>query len=175
MVAGYRADTPFTGLRNVRLPQRVVQPFTPADVVTLLAQCNPADAIGRRDRAIVLTLLDTGIRCSEAVGLDLSDCDLPAGRLRIRHGKGDKQRVAPFADRCRAAPNAYLADRGLATGPLFVTMGVCTRSPGCVPTGSNRSFADSTGLLAKQRVEGSNPFSRSKSLPQDDSGPASAP
>ena len=33
-----------------------------------------ATPMGRRDRAILLTLLDTRIRCSEAAHLDLADC-----------------------------------------------------------------------------------------------------
>ena len=62
---------------------------------------------------------DTGIRCAELSALDLADCDLPRGRLLIRHGKGNKQRVVPFARRCRAALEAYLAVRGRTPGPLL--------------------------------------------------------
>ena len=74
----------------------------------------------RRDRAILLTLLDSGVRCAEAVQLDLTDCELARRRLHIRHGKGDKARVVPFAGRCGDALTAYIADRGMAPGPLFV-------------------------------------------------------
>ena len=101
-------------------PHKIVQPFTPVDIAALLAACLPHTPAGRRDAAIVLTLLDTGVRCSELVLLDLGDCDLAAQRLRIRHGKGNKQRVVPFAARCRTALQAYLADRGRDPGPLFV-------------------------------------------------------
>ena len=73
---------------------------------------------GQRDAAVVLLFLDTGIRCAELSALDLADCDLPRGRLLIRHGKGNKQRVVPFARRCRAALEAYLAVRGPTPGPL---------------------------------------------------------
>ena len=52
------------------------------------------------------------------VGSCLADCDLPRGRLLIRHGKGNKQRVVPLARRCRAALEAYLAVRGPTPGPL---------------------------------------------------------
>ena len=67
---------------------------------------------------MVLLFLDTGIRCAELSALDLADCDLPRRRLLIRHGKGNKQRVVPFARRCRAALEAYLAVRGPTPGPL---------------------------------------------------------
>jgi integrase/recombinase XerC len=111
--------SPFRGMRNVRLPQRIVQPFSGADVSLLLAAC-PLTPLGLRDRAMVLTLLDTGIRCSELVQLNLEDLDLADGRLRVLHGKGNKERVVPFAGHCREAIAAYLAARGSAAGPLFL-------------------------------------------------------
>ena len=111
VAAGFLEHTPFRGLRNVRLPSEVVQPFPPAELARLVAACDPATAVGRRDAAVMLLFLDTGIRCAELSALDLADCDLPRGRLLIRHGKGNKQRVVPFARRCRSALEAYLAVR----------------------------------------------------------------
>ena len=118
--AGYTTNDPFRGLRNVRLPQTIVPPLAPAEITRLLAGCDPATPMGRRDRAILLTLLDTGIRCSEAAHLDLADCALSERRLLVRQGKGGKDRLVPFADRCAAALAAYLTDRGPAPGPLFL-------------------------------------------------------
>ena len=118
--AGYTENDPFRGLRNVRLPRKVVPPLAPAEITRLLACCDAATPMGRRDRAILLTLLDTGIRCAEAVQLDLADCALTERRLLVRQGKGGKDRVVPFAGRCDDALVVYLADRGSAPGPLFV-------------------------------------------------------
>ena len=118
--AGYTDNDPFRGLRNVRLPRKIVPPLAPAEIARLIACCDPATPMGRRDRAILLTLLDTGVRCAEAVGLDLADCALPERRLLVRQGKGGKDRVVPFAGRCDDALVVYLADRGSAPGPLFV-------------------------------------------------------
>ena len=118
VAAGFLDHTPFRGLRNVRLPSEVVQPFRPPELARLVGACDPATAVGRCDAAVVLLFLDTGIRCAELSALDLADCDLPRGRLLIRHGKGNKQRVVPFARRCRAALEAYLAVRGPTPGPL---------------------------------------------------------
>jgi len=123
VAAGYLKESPFRSLRNVRLPQRIVRPFSSEDVVKLLACCDPVTAAGARDRAIVFTLLDTGVRCSELVQAALDDLDLEAGRLRILHAKGNKQRVVPFASRCREALQHYLGFRGGEAGPLFVAAG----------------------------------------------------
>ena len=69
---------------------------------------------------MILTLLDTGIRCAELVQLTVDDLNLEDGRLQVLHAKGNKQRVVPFASRCRAAIKHYLTFRGARTGPLFV-------------------------------------------------------
>ncbi len=118
--AGYLEENPFRSLKNVRLPQRIVRPFSQDDVAQLLACCDTDAAVGARDRAILFTLLDTGIRCSELVQLSLADLDLDAGRLRVLHGKGNKQRTVSFASRCQQALVQYLRFRGDDDGPLFL-------------------------------------------------------
>ena len=115
----YIEGSPFRGMKNIRLPQRIVQPFSESDITALLAACDESP-LGVRDRAMLLTLLDSGLRCSETVQLELADLDLAAGRLLVRFGKGNKQRVVPFAATCRTALMAYLDLRGSEPGPLFV-------------------------------------------------------
>ena len=51
---------------------------------------------------------------------DDANIRLLGSRLHVRHGKGDKARVVPFAARCADALAAYCADRGPAPGPLFL-------------------------------------------------------
>ena len=105
--AGYTNNDPFRGLRNARLPRKIVPPLAPAEIARLIACCDANTVVGRRDRAILLTLLDTGVRCAEAVGLDLADCTLTEQRLLVRQGKGGKDRIVPFAGRCADALAAY--------------------------------------------------------------------
>ena len=115
----YLEQSPFRGVKNIRLPQRIVRPFSAAEVGQLLAACGD-QPVGARDRAMVFTLLDTGLRCSEIVMLEIEDLDMDAQRLLVRFGKGNKQRVVPFAERCRDAIEDYLALRGANSGPFFV-------------------------------------------------------
>ncbi len=61
-----------------------------------------------RDAAIVETLYGSGLRVSEAVGLDLADITGPVARVR---GKGSKERVVPIGAECRAALDAWLRVR----------------------------------------------------------------
>ena len=63
-----------------------------------------------RDRAFVLTLVDTGLRISEACALKRSDIDWLEGRAIII-GKGDKQAVVRFSNRSIEALKAYLHAR----------------------------------------------------------------
>lgn len=116
----YLEKSPFRTLRNVKLPQKIVRPYEPGQISALLEACDTSPELGLRDKAIVLTLLDTGTRCPELVKLNLEDLDLEAGRLRILHAKGNKQRVAPFASNCRRALQEYLDVRGLEPGLLFL-------------------------------------------------------
>lgn len=76
-----------------------------------------------RDRAILLVLIDTGIRASELCTLRVDDYEQRQGRLRIRHGKGDKERYVYCGDTSRKAIWRYLADRKNPPGdaPLFAT------------------------------------------------------
>ena len=78
---------------------------------------------GNRDRAILLTLLDTGVRASELCALRVGDYDQKQGRLHIRHGKGDKGRFVYAGDAARKALWRYLADRRSPPpdAPLFAT------------------------------------------------------
>ena len=47
----------------------------PDDVERLIASCDPASAVGRRDRAILLLLARLGLRAGDIVHLRLSDID----------------------------------------------------------------------------------------------------
>ena len=132
----YLERNPFRGMKNVRLPQRIVEPFSGEQIEALLLACGD-EAVSIRDRALVLVLLDTGERCSEIVQLNLEDLDLEARRLRILHGKGNKQRVVPFADRCAAALSEYLLERGDEPGPLFLAATHLRLLTGSVPLQPN--------------------------------------
>jgi integrase/recombinase XerC/integrase/recombinase XerD len=119
---GELEDNPFRGMANVQRPQLIKQPFSADEITALLAACgDPESDAGLRDRAMVLTLLDTGVRCTELARVRLADLDLKAGRMLV-NGKGNRQRVVAFADRSREALRAYLTRRGREAGPLFVAV-----------------------------------------------------
>jgi site-specific recombinase XerD len=52
-----------------------------------------------RDRAFLMTVYGAGLRLSEATHLSTKDIDRPRMQLRVRHGKGAKERVLPLSQR----------------------------------------------------------------------------
>jgi site-specific recombinase XerD len=52
-----------------------------------------------RDRAFLMTVYAGGLRLSEATHLQTKDIDRPRMQLRVRHGKGAKERVLPLSQR----------------------------------------------------------------------------
>ena len=135
--SGYIEKSPFQGMKNIRLPQRIVQPYSAEEVSILLDSCGETE-VGTRDRAMIMTLLDTGLRCSEIVQIDLADVDFESRRIKVRFGKGNKQRVVPFAESCSVVLATYLDRRGLEPGPLFYasnTHGALSNGIGLKPNG----------------------------------------
>ena len=91
-----------------------------AEVNTLLAVCQQENSpAGDRDGALVGLLAGSGLRRAEVVALQLSDYEPTENRLRLRAGKGNKERwvyVAPGADRWLAR---WLRWRGTQAGALL--------------------------------------------------------
>jgi integrase/recombinase XerD len=93
-------------------------PWTSANGKTVESKRSTAN----RDRAILLVLLDSGMRASELCGLRVDDYDQKQGRLHIRKGKGSKGRFVYLGEAARKALWRYLASRQAPSdAPLFVT------------------------------------------------------
>ena len=119
---GYVEENPFMRVPMVRREQKVIQPFTKDDLTTLLSACNPQTYVGSRMRAMILFLLDTGVRSSELVSTRLCDVVFDEGRVRVMHGKGRKQRWTAISEVALVSLRAYLDDfRGWLEGALFQT------------------------------------------------------
>ena len=119
----YVEENPFMRVPMVRREQKVVQPFSKDDLTTLLAACNPKTYVGSRMRAMILFLLDTGVRSSELVSIELCDVLFDEGRVRVLNGKGRKQRWTAISEVALAALRTYLDDcRGWSEGHLFQTV-----------------------------------------------------
>lgn len=108
---------PFKRVKPPKLPTELLEPV---DVETVKALLEATETrMGARNRAILLTLFDTGLRASELTALDLEDFNPVTGDLRVRCGKGQKERMVFAGQKARRAIRAYLKERGQTAGPLF--------------------------------------------------------
>ena len=64
-----------------------------------------------RDYAILLTFLKSGIQESELADLQIDDVDFVHDTLRVREGKGKKERTIPLMPELKRAMRRYVGDR----------------------------------------------------------------
>lgn len=91
--------------------------LTPDQVTTLKAQ--PDTPQGRRDAVLMGLLLDLGLRCGEAAGLNVSDVDLKRGELTFYRAKVDLVQTHRLLNGLQAAMAAYLEQDAPPIGPLL--------------------------------------------------------
>lgn len=113
---------PIRKVKAPRLAQEPLQPVSQDDFDALLTACEKTWH-GARDKAILLTLLDSGIRASELTALNLADLEVNTGALEVRQGKGRKPRVTFVGASTRRALRLWLKERGSENGALFTTQG----------------------------------------------------
>jgi len=107
---GDLAGSPMEKVDMPRLAKRVPPPFSQEEIQGLLAACDRGSAIGARNHAIVLTLLDTGLRAAEFVSLRVGDVNMRTGLATVM-GKGEKQRTVRAGSRARTAIQRLTAYR----------------------------------------------------------------
>jgi len=110
--AGNTAELEEATQHYTRKPGKRIVNFNREAVEKIITYCESLNGNleALRDRAFVLTLVDTGLRISEACSLKRSDIDWLEQRSIII-GKGDKQAVIRFSNRSIAALKAYLYAR----------------------------------------------------------------
>jgi len=103
----YTADNLLVKVKLPKPPVRVVETLTPEDIDKLIGSQNPLTAVGSRNIALLLTLLDTGIRCGELTSLKLEDAHIEEGFLKV-FGKGARERLVPLGSTAQKAIWRYL-------------------------------------------------------------------
>jgi integrase/recombinase XerD len=129
-------------LRRIERPKPekpVIEPFTQDDIKRLLVAASrrsaPYTRPGKkesdheratavRDRAILLLLVDTGMRASELCGLELRNVDLRNGAVVV-FGKGSKERSLPIGPRTKSALSKHILENraeARVNEPIFLTV-----------------------------------------------------
>lgn len=107
-----RSDNPMLGIKRPKPEKRVIQPIPFEHIKAILAvtsrstpynrpgkrSCTHTIPSSKRNLAIILLLLDTGMRVSELVNVKCSDLDLKQMTIKV-FGKGHKERIVSISSR----------------------------------------------------------------------------
>lgn len=115
----YQRALSVKAVKGSRLPAG--RALTAGEIRTLFRTCaEDQRQAGSRDAAILAVLYGAGVRRAEAVQLDLSDFDSATGEVRVRSGKGNKDRLTYVQGLGCTAVEVWVNVRGREPGPLFV-------------------------------------------------------
>ncbi len=107
---------PLAGLRNPKQEKRQPRALNVDQAVAVMQAAAPKDPESLRDAALAELLYGSGLRVSEALGLDVTDVDAASGVVRVT-GKGSKDRLAPLSDEARRRLAQYVEQRGAFAPP----------------------------------------------------------
>lgn len=95
----------------------------PAEVRRLLDAPDLGNPLGFRDRVILETFYATGLRLSELISLAVDDLDFEQSLVRVRLGKGQRDRLVPMGEACAHWLARYVAE----VRPLLARAGESSR------------------------------------------------
>jgi integrase/recombinase XerD len=134
--------SPMKAVPSPKFKEPPIEPFTKEEVEALLKACETSKEVNdldprkftmrrstaKRDQALIMVLLDAGLRASELCALKIADVDLKSGKVLVKHGrlggaKGGKGRTVFLGKTSRRVLWCYLAehqDGEDADAPLFL-------------------------------------------------------
>jgi len=96
------------GIRNPKQEKRHPQVLNVDQAISVMEVALEPDPEGLRDIALAEVLYGSGLRISEAIGLDLNDLDSDVIRVL---GKGSKERIVPLSEAAMVRIRRYLEQR----------------------------------------------------------------
>jgi site-specific recombinase XerD len=100
-------NNPMDHIKPPRFPRKKVKTLRREDIDNLLLLCSGHKFIDARNRAIILILLDTGLRLKELAAIQLKDIDIERGIITVM-GKGARERSVRMGKAARKALFRYL-------------------------------------------------------------------
>lgn len=112
------AFSPFSKVKMPKVASRLPIILTDTEIATVLRLVT-----SERNRLIVRFILDSGVRASELIALNVGDVEMETGIITVKAGKGQKDRLTFVGKRTRRDLQTYLAQRGELDPykPLFVS------------------------------------------------------
>lgn len=106
---GMIQEDPFIFIESPKTEKKFPRVLYKEQVEQLIAENRKRnDSLMLRDQAILSLLYYSGIRASELVNLTIQDVMLKQRRIRIQHGKGNKERIVPINEICRQDLENYI-------------------------------------------------------------------
>jgi integrase/recombinase XerD len=106
---------PIEKVKAPRIPDDPQPVITLEEIETLYRTASTA-----RDRSIILTLADSGLRAAELLALNSEDVDTITGEIHVKQGKGNKSRTVFIGKRARRSLRVMLKTHGR-TAALFIS------------------------------------------------------
>ena len=106
-----------------RFDRALITYLKETEINALLAACDQTTRTGRRDHALLLLAVQTGLRISEITGLTRADVHLGTGAHVACHGKGRKDRITPLTRGTITVLRDWINEQhGDPNNPLFTTL-----------------------------------------------------
>ena len=109
-------------LNSAKGGKRLPEVLTQEEQAALLSAPNRKAPTGMRNHAMLSVFLNLGLRVSEALDLKVANIDWTSGKLTVRAGKGNRDRVLWLADRDLATLHAWRSTRPADSDYLFCTL-----------------------------------------------------
>lgn len=117
---GLITDSPAERLRAPRIKRPLARVLQVDEASIVVEAPTGSGWLEIRNRAILEVGYGSGLRVSELAGLDIGDVDFREGQVRVREGKGGKERLVPIGPPALDALKAWLVERGEGRGALFL-------------------------------------------------------
>jgi site-specific recombinase XerD len=105
--SAYIDNNPVKMLGRPKISRKRIEVLSRREIYQVLSAIDLKTPVGIRDTAIVMTLLDTGLRCAELANLKMEDTHIEQRRLKVM-GKGARERVVPIGSKVQAMLLRYI-------------------------------------------------------------------
>lgn len=112
---GITQNNVMESIAPIKIPKEVKEPFSDVEIDALRGGCR-----NQKERALVETLLSTGVRVDELSRMDISDINFGTMTVHVKHGKGSKERVTYISSVAKKHLVAYLESRSDENTALFL-------------------------------------------------------
>lgn len=111
------SKNPLVNISNIKFTKTVKNPLNEIEIDSLRSACK-----NDKERAIIETLLSSGLRVSELINLKIDDIDFNLLKVYVRNGKGNKDRITYITSIASKYIKAYLCGRKKESEYLFTSI-----------------------------------------------------